>query len=1020
MNRRMLRSILLPALLAAAIGPVLGQATKGAIHGLLRDKGHKPLAGAALTLTGSGLQGQRMYLTPASGVFYFPELPQGVYELRAEMPGYKSEVRPGVRIGVGQTIDLLVELEASSLEDETVNAVRSPGVDVSSSKFSVIYDRTLLSALPLARDFGAILRLVPGAIGEGLIMDRAASILGGTVRGQRFLLDGLSVADSDSSLPMLNINVDAIEEIEFVGAGLPAEVGQADGSLINIITRTGGNAFAGGVTAYYTDGRLSQDMFPADANKGLSLVPAEKYTGYRDFSLDLGGMLWEDRAWVYLTGRKLSWEKSNPYSPESRMAEMDMFDSPHFDLSRREWMTFFHITVEPISQARYMGTVQVGHIYEPYDGASIASNASSDYVPVRDGENNFSTSHQIDYIFSQDASVQLKGTFTHRGIPLLSRTSGLYTYFDYLHQVYWGSAPYDENDARTVFGGTVSMTAFNGSLLGASHEFKAGLEYEQGESHIDWYRLNPYYSLWYDYAAGNPYIVDPLNAVGRLALTPAPSTSGVWDVQDNFRRFSAFFRDDLKAGRLAFNLGLRLDYSFIFEPEEARTALGYTYGPENLAAGLAVGDLLTALNDQIHNDSGQYTPFDSFATIYKKMGNFLTLSPRLGAVLDLTGDGRTALKASFSRYFESVWTAKYNAGQLYAPQLIEWNWYDLNKDGLMDLPGTDAYKLVSSVTQSPNTNYYEYTDASGVLHTLKAPYTDELTAGLERELLRDFNLGLRFIYRKSRNIVEDIDTVNGYDPTARDDKGLIWLPLTVTDPVSGQPLTVYGLRADRPTPVLRGTNPAEAERKYWAFVFSFDKHMSDKWQLSGSVTYSSFQGNVGAGLFDSIGRTAMFNDPNSLTNSYGPLPFDRPLQIQLMAGWSLPLGFVLSAHYQYMSGAPYDRTLRVYFPANYLGYGTYSPYYDVIAQKAVGRYPAYNNLDVRLETTIPVGRRNKIGLCLDVFNALGDNAIYYNLDPAGTLRADQPALTYTTGPTYNQINSIYGVRTIRLGVKYIF
>jgi hypothetical protein len=231
---------------------------------------------------------------------------------------------------------------------------------------------------------------------------------------------------------------------------------------------------------------------------------------------------------------------------------------------------------------------------------------------------------------------------------------------------------------------------------------------------------------------------------------------------------------------------------------------------------------------------------------------------------------------------------------------------------------------------------------------------------------------------------------------------------------------VYGLRADRPTPVLRGTNPAEAERKYWAFVFSFDKHMSDKWQLSGSVTYSSFQGNVGAGLFDSIGRTAMFNDPNSLTNSYGPLPFDRPLQIQLMAGWSLPLGFVLSAHYQYMSGAPYDRTLRVYFPANYMGYGTYSPYYDVIAEKAVGRYPAYSNLDVRLETTIPVGRRNKIGLCLDVFNALGDNAIYYNLDPAGTLRADQPALTYTTGPTYNQINSIYGVRTIRLGVKYIF
>ena len=1020
MNRRIMRTALFLALSIAAIGPLPGQATKGTIQGLLRDKDHKPLAGAVVSIAGSSLQGQRVYLTPASGVFYFPELPQGVYELRAEMPGHKTEVRPGIRIGVGQTIELLVGLETSALEEDTVNAVPSPTVNVHASKFSIDYGRKLLTALPLQRDFGDILRLFPGSIGEGLVFDRAASILGGTVRGQRVLLDGVYVGDTDSSLPMLNINVDAIEEIEFIGAGLPAEIGQADGSLINIVTRTGGNAFEGGITAYYTDGRLAQDMFSAAALKGLSIVPAEKYSGYRDFSLDLGGMLWENRAWAYLSGRIQSWEKSNPYAPESRMAQMDIFDSPHFDWSRREWMTFFHLTVEPIKQVRYMATVQIGHLFEPYDGASIAPNASSDYVPVRDGESSFSTAHQIDYILSQDASLQVRGTYSHRGIPLLSRTSGLYTYFDYLHQVYWGASAYDENDSRTLFGGTASVTAFSDRLLGGAHEFKAGVEYEQGESHIDWYRLNPYYSLWYDYAAGNPYIVDPLNSVGRLALTPAPGASGIWDVQDNFRRFSAFVRDDLKTGRLAFNLGLRLDYSFVFEPEEARTALAYNYGPENLASGLAVGDLLTALEDRIHTTTGKYTPFDSYSTTYKKMANFLTLSPRLGGVLDLFGDGRTTLKASYSRYFESVWTAKYNAGQLYAPQTVQWDWYDLNKNKMMDLPGTDEYVLVSSVTQNPNSNYYEYTDAAGVLHSLKAPYTDEITAGMERELFRDFNLGVRFVYRKTKNIVEDIDAANGYDPTARDEKGLIWLPLNVNDPVTGQPITVYGLRADRPAPDLRGTNPAEAERKYWAFVLTFDKRLADKWQLRGSVTYSSFQGNVGAGTFGTLGRTAMFNDPNSLTNAYGPLSFDRPLQIQLMAGWSLPLGFVLSAHYQYLSGAPYSRTLRVYFPADYMGFGTRSPYYDVVAENGVGRYPAMSNLDLRLEATIPVGRRNKIGLCLDVFNALGDNAIYYNLDPAGTLRADLPAMTYTTGPTYNQINSVYGVRTIRLGVKYIF
>ncbi|MGD0782760.1 MAG: hypothetical protein ABSA30_07875, partial [Candidatus Aminicenantales bacterium] len=446
-------------------------------------------------------------------------------------------------------------------------------------------------------------------------------------------------------------------------------------------------------------------------------------------------------------------------------------------------------------------------------------------------------------------------------------------------------------------------------------------------------------------------------------------------------------------------------------------ALTYNYGPENLAPGLAVGDLLNALVTAIHQ-AGSYSPFDAFTTSYKTIADFVTLSPRVGAVLDVFGDGKTALKASYARYFDSLWTDKYNAGQLYAPETIQWNWYDLNKNGLMDL--TDKYVLLSYVTQTPNANYYEYTDAAGVVHSLKAPYTDELTAGLEHELFRHFDLGLHFIYRRSANIIEDIDAANGYDPTAKDDKGLIWLPLTVTDPVSGRPLTVYGLRADRPTPNMVGTNPPEALRKYWAFVLTFDRRMADNWQLSGSVTYSSFQGNVGAGTYGTLGRTEMFNDPNSLTNSYGPLSFDRPLQVQLMTSWALPFGFVLSAHYQYMSGAPYDRTLRVYFPADYMGYGTLSPYYDVVAQKDAGRYPAISNLDLRLEADIPVGHRNKIGLCLDVFNALGDNAIYYNLDPAGTLRADLPTMPYTTGPTYNQVQSVYGVRTFMIGLKYIF
>jgi hypothetical protein len=1020
MNRRNLRAALFLILAGWLIGQASAQATKGSIQGLLRDKAQKPLSGAAISVSGPTLQGMRTYLTHAAGVFYFPELPPGTYELRAELPGYKSQIRPGLMVGLGQTIDLSIVLEESALEEDVVVAAPSPAVDVHSPKFSRSYGRAFLTAIPLNRDFSDILRFLPGSVYEDLPFDRSASILGGTVRGQRLLMDGVAVGDPLTTYPITDLNTEIVEEIEFVGAGLPAEIGAADGSLINIITRTGGNAFQGDLNAYYTDGSMAKDMFSQSALNGRTLVAPERFTGYRDFSLNIGGKFWEDRAWVYLNGRIKSWEKTNLFLPESRMAQMDIFDSPHFDWSGREWMTSFRITVEPVTQVRYSGSFQIGHLFEPFNGSSFAADASAAYVPVRDGESIFSTTHQIDYLFNQDTSIQLRGSFVQRSVPLISRTTGLYTYFDYLHQVYWGSAPYNENDTSKIFGGTILLTSLADRFLGAAHEFKVGVEYEQGESHMDWYRENPYYSLWYDYAAGNPYIVDPLNAIGRLAITPAPASAGDWDIQNNYRRISGFLQDSLKGGRLAFNFGVRFDYSMEYEPEETRSALAYTYGPENLAADLGVKDLLTALVARIHNTQ-TYSPFDTHTTAYKKIGNFFTVSPRVGGVLDVFGDGTTALKMSYSRYFEPLWNAKYNASQLYAPQLIEWNWYDLNHNGLMDLPGTDEYVLMTSIPSSPEFNYYEYTDAAGVLHSLKAPYSDEFTVGLERELFKNFNLGFRYINRVSKNIVEDIDTVNGYDPTARDDKGLIWLPLTVTDPVSGQALTVYGLRADRPAPVLRGTNPAEAQRKYWAFVLTFDKRMADNWQLSGSVTYSSYQGNVGADTYSTVGRTAMFNDPNSLTNAYGPLNFDRPWQVQLMAGWALPWNFILSAHYQYLSGAPYARWLRVYFPADYMGYGTRSPYYDVLAEGyGAGRHPAYSSLDMRLEKSIAVGQSNRLAVYLDVFNALGSSAVYTDQTSIGVLRADLSTMTYTNGPTYNQVISVYGVRSFRVGVRYTF
>ena len=128
---------------------------------------------------------------------------------------------------------------------------------------------------------------------------------------------------------------------------------------------------------------------------------------------------------------------------------------------------------------------------------------------------------------------------------------------------------------------SASITRFQDNFLGANHEFKAGVEFEQGEYHRDWYRANPYYSYWEDYAAGNPYYYSTASRArtARLRIRTCTPERGMWDVQDHARRFSGYIQDSVTTGRLALNLGLRLDYSYQYEPEQARPELRFDARP---------------------------------------------------------------------------------------------------------------------------------------------------------------------------------------------------------------------------------------------------------------------------------------------------------------------------------------------------------------------------------------------------------------------------------------------------------
>jgi len=521
----------------------------------------------------------------------------------------------------------------------------------------------------------------------------------------------------------------------------------------------------------------------------------------------------------------------------------------------------------------------------------------------------------------------------------------------------------------------------------------------------------------------------------------------VWKY-DNTRRFSGFVQDSIVKGKLAVNVGLRIDYGYQYEPEQTRPDMIdlYNVGPEFMNPNLDATPtlLLHALNDQYHNDPdilfNQTSAFDAVTTPYKKIVEFTTLSPRIGLVYDLFGDGKTALKASFSRYYEPIWSAKYNAANIISGGAMNWYWYDVNDNGFMDLPvsdgrygspvqaqyiddGGDYYRLTSYDVQDPDFRYYP--------SDLKAPYMHEFILGVDHELVRDFRLGLQFIYKINKNIVEDVDINNGYDPTATDDQGnLIWLPFTFTDPgfdgdwdttADNQEMTVYALSEDAPTKTYFGANPPEAKRTYTAVVLTFDKRMSSGWQLQGSILYSAFMGNTDPGYSATEGESSMFDNPNRMINSYGHIAFDRPLQIKLIGSVMLPMDIVLTGYFQHRSGSAWRRTIdRVYFPDS-IGDISQDSYTWVAAETdGTRRNPPYTMIDLRLEKSFTFGDFGKLSLYIDAFNLAGRSGYNVNGNPYPRLRFDRDPVEYSDSATYADVTSAYGSRSFRIGAKFAF
>ncbi|MEN6560310.1 MAG: TonB-dependent receptor [Acidobacteriota bacterium] len=1014
MCRPRLRSLLFFALFVALVSGAFAQRQTGSIKGAIFEADGAPLPGATVSIKSDSMLGELNYVTSTTGDFRFPSVPPGSYNVTVDMPGFKKVTRENVKVLVGATVTVNFTLDVAAVEKEVMVTASSPTIDVVNPKVATVVDTEMLRNLPLARNLTTIVNTVPGAVDS--------TFHGSTVRGSTYALDGVNINDPVSMTPMTDANYDIIDEVEVATAALPAEVGYTTGAYINVVTLSGGNRFSGGAQVYYTNKHLASSLWTDDQLAAFGVAKPTFDKSSVDASVSLGGPIIKNKLWFFSNYRRAQSESTSafigPYT--------DFLGRTHTSWPYKNYATMglAKLTYQVSPKMKVMGMFNYSNPHRPVDSSP---GAYTTFISTRDfNETSLTGTGTVNYIFNQNAFAEFKLGIARvdskwhlqeeaLDLPIIFNRGTLYSQLGSS-----GSSNDEELRKRTTAG--LSVTYFKDRFLGGSHEIKGGVEFEDayGDWNI-WQKEN--YSLYYN--QNSPYYVDPVNKIGLIYFLAIPSEKGTPQVIDKARRIGAYLQDSWTiAKRLTVNLGLRFDRSWGWKPSVTRGAgspLSVWVG-ENVVSPYCQTTYPTVFPDGIN-------PFDTFTTeTWNDVMTWNTFSPRFGLTYDPWGDGKTAVKAAFSRYSEYMMIDYFRiVSQLY-PRTYGYYWQDMNSNGAPDSSDTWTelgydYRFMSkdflSEMLDPNT---------------KSPLTDELTFGINREILKDFSVGGTFIYKNTKNIFEDamynVDNGNWmYHPDQAETQEW-WVPFTTIIPGAGDypdtTVTAYFRRLDSPGIWYRASNLSELTRKYRAYEFSFNKRMSDGWQLTGSVVLSKSWGNAGMNYYYSRGWTGIADKPNSFVNATGRLSYDRPLVIKLLGTAQLPWDFVLSAYYTHSSGAPLNRQCQLICPADWAAAHNVRRQYVVINVDAPGtyRWRASDIVDMRLEKEFPLGKFGKVGAYVDILNLLGYTDVsigvndVYRYAPLSENTLEEGAVTLD--PTYKKISSVSGTRTFKFSLRYSF